>query len=59
MALQALGEFAKAEQDLKKWKEIEPAAAADADAQVAKLKVKQKAADAKQKQQFKNFFDRN
>ncbi len=58
MALTALGEFDRAEEDLVKWKEVEPTAAADADAQIAKLKVKQKAANAKQKQQFRNFFDR-
>ena len=58
MALTALGDFEKAEEDFGKWKEVEPSAAADADAQIAKLRLRQKAANAKQKQQFKNFFDR-
>ena len=56
MAYTALGEFDKAEQDLNKWKELEPSAAADAAAQISKLRAVQKAANAKQKQQFKNFF---
>ncbi len=56
MAYTALGEFERAEEDLNKWKELEPHAAADAAAQIMKLKAGQKAANAKQKQQFKNFF---
>lgn len=58
MAFTALGDFDKAEEDFVKWKEAEPSASADADAQIAKLKLRQKAADTKQKQQFRNFFDR-
>jgi hypothetical protein len=58
MAFAALGDFEKAEEDFIKWKEVEPSATADADAQIAKLKLQQKAANAKQKQQFRNFFDR-
>lgn len=56
MAYIALGEFERAEEDLNKWKEVEPNAVADAAAQISKLKAVQKAANAKQKQQFKNFF---
>ncbi|KAL3145165.1 hypothetical protein ABBQ38_001764 [Trebouxia sp. C0009 RCD-2024] len=56
MAYTALGEFERAEQDLNKWKELEPSAAADAAAQISKLRAVQKAANAKQKQQFRNFF---
>ncbi|KAA6416871.1 MAG: peptidyl-prolyl isomerase PASTICCINO1 [Trebouxia sp. A1-2] len=58
MAFAALGELDKAQQDFIKWKEVDPSATADADAQIAKLKLQQKAANAKQKQQFRNFFDR-
>ena len=58
MAYTALGEFEKAEGDLNKWKKVEPRSSADADAQMLRLKATQKAASAKQKQQFKNFFDR-
>ena len=58
MAFSALGEFDKAQEDFIKWKEVDPSATADADAQIAKLKLQQKAANAKQKQQFRNFFDR-
>lgn len=58
MAHQALGNFEKAAEDLSQWKQVEPSAATEADAQIARLKVEQKAANAKQKQQFRNFFDR-
>ena len=58
MAFSALGEFDKAQEDFVKWKEVDQSATADADAQIAKLKLQQKAANAKQKQQFRNFFDR-
>ena len=58
MAHKALGNFDKAAEDLAQWKQAEPSAAVDADAQIAKLKIEQKAANAKQKQQFRNFFDR-
>ncbi len=60
MAFSALGDFEKAQEDFTKWKEVDPSASADADAdaQIARLKLQQKAANAKQKQQFRNFFDR-
>ncbi len=58
MAFSALGEFEKAQEDFAKWKEVDPSATTDADAQIARLKLQQKAANAKQKQQFRNFFDR-
>ncbi len=58
MAFSALGEFEKAQEDFIKWKEVDSSATADADAQIAKLNQQQKAANAKQKQQFRNFFDR-
>ena len=58
LAYAALGEYDKAETDLRKWEQVEPSASADAAAQLVKMKATQKAATAKQKQQFKNFFER-
>ena len=58
MAHKALGNFEQAAEDLTQWKQVEPSAATEADAQIARLQVEQKAANAKQKQQFRNFFDR-
>ena len=58
MAYTALGDFERAEDDLNKWKEVEPNSSADAEAQIQKLQVLHAKQRIKQKQQFKNFFSR-
>lgn len=58
MAYTALGEFDRAEEDLNKWKEVDPISSADAEAQIQKLKVMHAKQRTKQKHQFKNFFAR-
>lgn len=58
MAYSALGELERAEEDLNKWKEVEPNSSADAEAQIQKLHVVHAKQKTKQKQQFKNFFAR-
>lgn len=58
MAYSALGDFERAEDDLNKWKEVEPNSSTDAEAQIQKLQVMYAKQRTKQKQQFKNFFSR-
>ena len=54
----SLGNFDQAQDDLIKWREADPAESGEADLQLARLRQQKKAASAKQKQQFKDFFDR-
>ena len=53
-----LGEHEKALQGLEHVKEMDPSAAADVDREAARLHQRHKAASQKQKQTFRNFFDR-
>lgn len=53
-----LGEHDKAIEGLEHVKEVDPSAAAEADREIARLKQRHKAASHKQKQTFRNFFDR-
>lgn len=53
-----LGEHDKAIEGLQHVKEIDGAAAAEADREIARLNQRHKAASQKQKQTFRNFFDR-
>lgn len=54
----SLGNFDQAQDDLIKWKEADPAESGEAHWQLARLRQQKKAASVKQKQQFKDFFDR-
>ena len=53
-----LGEHDKAVEELEQVKEMDPSAAAEADREIARLHQRHKAANQKQKQTFRNFFDR-
>ena len=53
-----LGEPEKALKGLEQVKELDPGAAAEADREILRLHQRQKAASQKQKQTFRNFFDR-
>ena len=58
MAYSSLGSYDKAQSDLLRWKELEPTQIAEADMQLLRLRKRKQAASVKQKQQFKDFFDR-
>ena len=53
-----LGEHDKAVNGLEQAKEMDPSAAADIDREILRLHQRHKAASQKQKQTFRNFFDR-
>ncbi len=46
-------------QDFRRVKEVDPSRAREMDGELARMAAKRKAGDAKQRQQFRNFFDRN
>ena len=53
-----LGEHDKAVRGLEQVKEMDPSAAADVDREILRLHQRHKAASQKQKNTFRNFFDR-
>lgn len=53
-----LGDFAKAKEDFLRAKDADPSTAGDIVRELARMKAKQKESLQKERQDFKNFFDR-